>query len=256
MNEKNRGDYLFSGTLSNQPPFVLATDANGNVTSVTYQGNTTLAESEIASGVTLSAQAIGENTSGTGPRGLITDSRVGADFFNHLISLQNNLLSGNVAAIEATDRTSLAQGQSIANFRLHAVTGNYLVTHAESDWGEDVCLLAIGILQKGDAAGAVRIVFDGLDLSFDATLGALEVDDPVFLFVTAADVPGGNATVVIASAGLVLGLDQGLLGLGFGDLIKRRQYLEAVGRGERAESFKCHDWSVVRRVRSCRPSSG
>ena len=117
VNTQNRGDYLFSGTLSDQPPFVLATDANGNVTGVTYQGNTTLAESEIASGITVTAQAIGENTSGTGPRGLITDSRVGADFFNHLISLQNNLLSGNVAAIEATDRTNLAQDED--NFLFH-----------------------------------------------------------------------------------------------------------------------------------------
>jgi flagellar hook-associated protein 3 FlgL len=117
VNAKNRGDYLFSGTLSDQPPFVLTTDASGNVTGVTYQGNTTLAESEIASGVTLSTQAIGENNSGTGPRGLITDSRVGADFFNHLISLQNNLLSGNVAAIEATDRANLGQDED--NFLFH-----------------------------------------------------------------------------------------------------------------------------------------
>lgn len=117
-NTQNSGDYLFSGTLSNQPPFVLTTDANGNVTSVTYQGNTTLAESEIASGVTISAQAVGENTSGTGPRGLITDSRVGADFFNHLISLQNNLLSGNVGAIEATDRSNLAQDEDNFLFQL------------------------------------------------------------------------------------------------------------------------------------------
>jgi len=117
VNTQSSGDYLFSGTLSDQPPFVLTTDANGNVTGVTYQGNTTLAESEIASGVTISAQVIGENTSGTGPRGLITDSRVGADFFNHLISLQNNLLSGNVAAIEATDRSNLAQDED--NFLFH-----------------------------------------------------------------------------------------------------------------------------------------
>jgi flagellar hook-associated protein 3 FlgL len=116
-NTQNRGDYLFSGTLSDQPPFVLTTDANGNVTSVTYQGNTTLAESEIASGVTVTAQEIGENTSGSGPRGLITDNRVGADFFNHLISLQNNLLSGNVAAIEATDRSNLAKDED--NFLFH-----------------------------------------------------------------------------------------------------------------------------------------
>ena len=54
---------------------VLTTDANGTVTSVVYQGNTTLPESEIASGVTLTAQTVGENNSGSGPRGLIADSR-------------------------------------------------------------------------------------------------------------------------------------------------------------------------------------
>ena len=107
LNTPNRGDYLFGGTLSNQPPYVVTTDANGNVTSVTYQGNTTLAESEIASGMTVTTQAVGENNSGTGPRGLITDNRSGADLLNHMISLQNNLLSGNTAAIESTDRGNL-----------------------------------------------------------------------------------------------------------------------------------------------------
>src|SRR2546428_9721225 len=43
LNTTNRGDYLFGGTLSDRPPYVLATDANGNGTGVTYQGNTTLA---------------------------------------------------------------------------------------------------------------------------------------------------------------------------------------------------------------------
>ena len=130
VNAKNRGDYLFSGTLSDQVAFVLATDASGNVTSVTYQGNTTLAESEIASGITLTAQNIGENTSGTGPRGLITDNRVGADFFNHLISLQNNLLSGNVAAIEATDRANLSQDED--NFLFHLGTNGAIQSRLET----------------------------------------------------------------------------------------------------------------------------
>jgi len=110
-NSQNRGDYLFAGTKNDQPPFVMTLDANGNVASVTYQGNTTLAESEIASGITFSAQNVGENTSGNGPRGLITDSRSGADFFNHLISLQNNLLAGDIAAIETTDRANLASDE-------------------------------------------------------------------------------------------------------------------------------------------------
>lgn len=119
-NTRNRGDYLFAGTLVDQPPFVAATDANGNVTGVTYQGNATVAESEIASGVILSAQAVGQNNSGTGPRGLLADNRVGADFFNHLIALQNNLLAGDVSAIETTDRANLERDED--NFLYHVGT--------------------------------------------------------------------------------------------------------------------------------------
>lgn len=111
MNSKNNGDYIFGGTRTDVPPFTLSTDANGNVQSVTFQGNTDSAPVEIAEGAILSAQVVGENTSGSGLRGLITDSRSGADFFNHLISLQNNLLAGDTAAIAATDRPALAQDE-------------------------------------------------------------------------------------------------------------------------------------------------
>ena len=45
----------------------MATDANGNVTSVTYQGNQDLAPTEIAQGVTLTAQVVGANPGASGP---------------------------------------------------------------------------------------------------------------------------------------------------------------------------------------------
>src|SRR5262245_16681245 len=88
MNAKNRGDYLFAGTLADQTPFVLTFNTSGQVDAVNYQGNSALPESEVAEGETLSAQVVGVNTTGDGPRGFITDPRSGADFFNHLISLQ------------------------------------------------------------------------------------------------------------------------------------------------------------------------
>jgi flagellar hook-associated protein 3 FlgL len=110
MNTTNRGDAIFGGTYTAQPPYVMSLDANGNVTGVTYQGNTTLAESEISEGITLTSQVVGENNTGSGPRGLITDSRSGADFFNHLIQLQNDLLAGSPAAVALT-RTSLANDE-------------------------------------------------------------------------------------------------------------------------------------------------
>lgn len=109
VNSKFNGEYLFGGTLSDQPPFVATTDSQGQVTSVTYQGNTSVAQSEIAAGVTVSAQTLGENTTGSGPTGLITDSRTGADFFHHMIALQNDLLAGNTTDIANTLTTQLTK---------------------------------------------------------------------------------------------------------------------------------------------------
>jgi flagellar hook-associated protein 3 FlgL len=110
-NGKFRGDYLLSGTRSDQPSFVLTTDADGLVTGVTYQGNSNVALFEVGQGLTLSVQSPGANTSGSGPRGLVTDSRSGADFFNHLISLQNHLLAGDTAAVASTDLPQLGRDE-------------------------------------------------------------------------------------------------------------------------------------------------
>ncbi len=111
MNATNRGDAVFGGTIADRPPFVMTLDANNNVSSVTYQGNLSLAETEISQDVTLTTQTLGENTTGAGPRGLVTDSRSGADLFNHLISLQNNLLAGNIAGV-AANRAEFANDES------------------------------------------------------------------------------------------------------------------------------------------------
>jgi flagellar hook-associated protein 3 FlgL len=106
-NTKFQGDYMLSGTRSDRPPFVLTEDADGWVTGVTYQGNESLPESEIAEGTTVSARTLGANASGAGPRGLIADVRSGADLFNHLIALQDHLLAGDTSAIAGTDRAQL-----------------------------------------------------------------------------------------------------------------------------------------------------
>ncbi|HAV62997.1 MAG TPA: flagellin [Verrucomicrobiales bacterium] len=117
VNAQHRGDYLFSGTRNDTPPYTATRDGDGRVTSVVYQGNSNLAAAEIAENVTTSAMTIGENTTGTGPRGLITDSRAGADFFNHLMSLRDNLRSGNTAAITSTNLKELKQDED--NFLVH-----------------------------------------------------------------------------------------------------------------------------------------
>ena len=116
-NTKSHGDYIFAGTKSDQPAFVLSTNGTGQVTAVTYQGNASVAQSEVAENLTATAQVVGANTSGSGPRGLFTDSGAGADFFNHLISLQNNLQAGNATAVNSTDLPALLKDED--NFLFH-----------------------------------------------------------------------------------------------------------------------------------------
>jgi flagellar hook-associated protein 3 FlgL len=129
-NGKFRGEFLFAGTKSDQSPFVATFDTNGLVTGVTYQGNSSAAENEIAAGVTLSGQTVGSNAAGSGPRGLVTDSRGGADFFSHLISLQNNLSSRNVAAVASSDQPQLARDEE--NFLFHFATVGTIMERLET----------------------------------------------------------------------------------------------------------------------------
>lgn len=109
MNSQSGSQYLFGGTNSSQAPFTVSTDADGNVTAVNYQGNSSVAQSEIAQNTTMAVDVPGANSSGSGARGVVSDSRYGADLFNHLISLQNNLLAGNTSAITATDVPNLSK---------------------------------------------------------------------------------------------------------------------------------------------------
>ena len=157
-NSKNRGDSLFAGTKNDQPPFVVTLDGNGVVTGVTYQGNTSIAESEITTGVTLGVQSIGENTSGSGPRGLITDSRSGADLFNHLIAFQNHLLAGDAASVESIDRPSLARDED--NLLYHLGTNGAVQANLEATLSS--------VKQRGD--DVEKLVSREVDADFAQTL--------------------------------------------------------------------------------------
>jgi flagellar hook-associated protein 3 FlgL len=115
--------YLFGGTSSSQPPFKATTDANGNVTGVTYQGNTSVNQTQVSAGVTVAVGVPGANSSGSGAYGLITDSRTGADLFNHLIQLQQDLTSGNTSAITSTAGKNLQNDENNMTYQV-ANNGN------------------------------------------------------------------------------------------------------------------------------------
>ncbi|HUA39670.1 MAG TPA: hypothetical protein VMA35_14850 [Candidatus Sulfopaludibacter sp.] len=119
--DPSTGQYLFGGTDSAPAPYTVTTDASGNVTGVTYQGNFSVNQVGIAPGVTISVDVPGQNTGTSGTRGLITDATSGADLFNHLIALQNDLTSGNTGAITGTDEANL---QNDNNNLLYQISNN------------------------------------------------------------------------------------------------------------------------------------
>ena len=108
----SQGNYIFGGTATGSPPFTATTDSNGNVTGVTYNGNSTVNQVEISPGVTVSAQIPGANTTGSGADGLFVNSANGADLFSHLISLQQDIASDNTAAISTTDTQNISKDET------------------------------------------------------------------------------------------------------------------------------------------------
>lgn len=112
------GQSLFGGTSGSQPAFTATTDANGDITAVTYNGNSSVNQSQIGQDETVTVDVPGENNSGTGPQGLITDSRTGADLFNHLIALRNDLTSGNTSAISSTDSPNIQKDENNISYQV------------------------------------------------------------------------------------------------------------------------------------------
>jgi flagellar hook-associated protein 3 FlgL len=125
--DPSTGQYLFGGTASSQPPFSVTKDANGNITGVTYQGNAAVNQTEIGSGITTSVDIPGVNTSGTGARGLFTDSQSGADMMNHLISLRDDLNSGNATKIASTDSPAVQKDED--NITYQVANNGVIQTH-------------------------------------------------------------------------------------------------------------------------------
>src|SRR6185437_12051880 len=100
----------------------------------------------------------------------------------------------------------VAERHDIARLHVDIAAGDDGVADRQPLRREDIGLLAVLILDQGDEAGAVRIVFQPLDGRGNVKLGALEVDDAVGLLVTAAAEAHGDAAGVVAPAGRLLAL--------------------------------------------------
>jgi flagellar hook-associated protein 3 FlgL len=164
MNSTWQGSHIFGGTQNTQPPFVATTDANGNVTGVTYQGNESVPSAEIAAGATIPAQVPGVNSSGTGLGGIITDTRNGADFFNHLIALQNHLRAGDTASIASQDRPGMSQDED--NITSHIASNGLIQSH----------LAAVDAVSATQSLSVEQTVSQASDVDLVETLTQVECD--------------------------------------------------------------------------------
>ncbi len=93
-NSQSGSDYVYGGTKVDTPPFTVTRDANGQISGVTYQGNSTQAAIPLSD-----ASSVAPGTTGATNQGI-------ADFVNNMIQLRNSLTAGDTAGV-MTARTPL-----------------------------------------------------------------------------------------------------------------------------------------------------
>lgn len=94
------GNYLFSGTAVDTPPYTVARDASGQITGVTYAGNTSSASIALSS-----TSSINPGTDGATNQGI-------GDYINSLVALRNALNSGDTSQVTAV-QGSLSAGEDL-----------------------------------------------------------------------------------------------------------------------------------------------
>ncbi len=160
--QDSQGNYIFGGTNTGSAPFSATTDSSGNVTGVSYTGNSSVAKVEIAPGFTVTAQSPGENNTGSGTGGVFADSSAGADIFSHLISLQQNLTSGDTDAISSTDSPNLTTDE------------DHVVTQISANAVLQSTLTAAGDVASQKATSLESQISDDTSASMTQTLTLLD----------------------------------------------------------------------------------
>ncbi len=91
------------------------------------------------------------------------------------------------------------QGKAVADLGSDAAAGGDNLSYLDAVGSDDIPLLAVLILDEGDAGAAVRIILDGQNGCGALILVAEEVDDTVHPLVAAADVANGHLAGVVAA---------------------------------------------------------
>src|SRR5579871_6450366 len=134
----------------------------------------------------------------------------------------------------------VAERHDIARLHVDIVAGDDGVAHRQTLRREDIGLLAVLILDQGDEAGAVRIIFQPLDGCGHIDLLALEVNDAERLLVAAAAETHGDAAGIVAAARRLLAFGQRLDRLA---LVERRtidHHQLALARRRGIVCLECH----------------
>lgn len=97
-NTQYNNNYLYAGTATSTPPFTATRDSAGNITGVTYAGNSQQAQIPVSSTANISP-----STSGTTNSGI-------ADLINQMVTLRDAMNSNNTSTI-ATSAASLVTGE-------------------------------------------------------------------------------------------------------------------------------------------------
>ncbi len=102
-NTQYQNNYLFAGTAVGTTPFQVTRDASGNITAVTYAGNSSSASIPLSSTANISPY-----TSGTTNQGI-------ADFLNNLVSLRDALNANDTTAVASAQNGLLTTENTIIN---------------------------------------------------------------------------------------------------------------------------------------------
>ena len=154
----------------------------------------------------------------------VAEDRLGSGAADDLATLAG----GQFDVVKRETERNQLEREGIADRRFGLLAGGHFVPHGETGRVQNVGFFTVGILDERETGSTVRVVLDGDDIGNRVAATALEVNDTVLLLVTAAAMTGGLAAHVVAAAGALLALDEGLLGRALGDLLEGGERLESL----------------------------
>jgi hypothetical protein len=131
--------------------------------------------------------------------------------------------------------------KAVARTNIRSRAGNYNVAVFEAERCDNIALLAVFVLNKGDIRAAVRVVLDADHRRGLVEPVALKINFTIFAFFAAAVMANGDAPVAVSAGRLLERLQQGFFRSLFSNLGKVANGHMPAGRRGRPESFNTHN---------------